>query len=80
MIGMIGAVLGWLIGFGLTSLLASIRFDVGGMVRNDHFPGVVGNALLDRADLLPGPRRGWPPGYRRGAAAAKPVDIIRGAA
>ena len=29
MIGMIGAVLGWLIGFGLTSLLASIRFDVG---------------------------------------------------
>ena len=37
MIGMIGAVLGWLIGFGLTSLLASIRFDVGGMVRNDRF-------------------------------------------
>jgi lipoprotein-releasing system permease protein len=36
MIGLIGAVLGWLIGFGLTSLLASVRFDVGNAVRNDR--------------------------------------------
>ena len=65
---MIGAVLGWLIGFGLTSLLASVRFDVGnGMVRNDRLlSGVVGDALLDRRDVLAGRlRRG---GLDTGAA------------
>ncbi|WP_158046604.1 ABC transporter permease [Skermanella pratensis] len=81
MIGVIGAVLGWLIGFGLTSLLASIRFDVGGMVRNDRFflewslthywiGGLFSLAASGVAAWLPARR----------AAGANPVDIIRGAA
>jgi lipoprotein-releasing system permease protein len=81
LIGMIGAVLGWLIGYGLTSLLASIRFDVGNMVRNDRFflawsltHYAFGGVFSVTASAV----AAWIPARR--AAAAKPVDIIRGAA
>jgi lipoprotein-releasing system permease protein len=81
MIGMIGAVLGWLIGFGLTSLLASIRFDVGGMVRNDRFFlawSVTHYWVGGMFSLVASGVAAWIPARR--AAGANPVDIIRGAA
>jgi lipoprotein-releasing system permease protein len=81
MIGMIGAVLGWLIGFGLTSLLASIRFDVGGMVRNDRFFlawSVTHYWIGGMFSLAASGVAAWIPARR--AAGANPVDIIRGAA
>ncbi|UEM02190.1 ABC transporter permease [Skermanella rosea] len=81
MIGMIGAVLGWLIGFGLTSLLASIRFDVGGMVRNDRFFlewSLTHYWIGGLFSLAASGVAAWIPARR--AAGANPVDIIRGAA
>jgi lipoprotein-releasing system permease protein len=81
MIGLIGAVLGWLIGFGLTSLLASIRFDVGGMVRNDRFFlawSVTHYWIGGMFSLVASGVAAWIPARR--AAGANPVDIIRGAA
>ncbi|QQP90916.1 ABC transporter permease [Skermanella sp. TT6] len=81
MIGVIGAVLGWLIGFGLTSLLASIRFDVGGMVRNDRFFlewSLTHYWIGGLFSLAASGVAAWIPARR--AAGANPVDIIRGAA
>jgi lipoprotein-releasing system permease protein len=81
MIGMIGAVLGWMIGFGLTALLSTIRFDVGNAVRNDRFFLAwslthywIGGLFSLAASVV----AAWIPARR--AAGANPVDIIRGAA
>jgi lipoprotein-releasing system permease protein len=74
-------VLGWLIGFGLTSLLASIRFDVGGMVRNDRFFlawSATHYWVGGMFSLVASGVAAWIPARR--AAGANPVDIIRGAA
>jgi lipoprotein-releasing system permease protein len=81
MIGMIGAVLGWLIGFGLTSLLASVRFDVGNAVRNDRLFlawSVTHYWIGGMFSLVASAVAAWIPARR--AAGANPVDIIRGAA
>ncbi|EWY41071.1 ABC transporter [Skermanella stibiiresistens SB22] len=81
MIGMIGAVLGWMIGLGLTALLSTIRFDVGNAVRNDRFFLAwslthywIGALFSLSASVV----AAWIPARR--AAGANPVDIIRGAA
>ncbi|MEY4591653.1 MAG: hypothetical protein RIR18_548 [Pseudomonadota bacterium] len=81
MLGVAGTVLGWGVGFGITELLSSIRFDMEGFIRSQGF-------ILNR---------GWPPYFiaagfalvastvaaylpARKAARIDPVEIIRGAA
>jgi lipoprotein-releasing system permease protein len=79
-IGATGALLGWGVGFGLTEVLGSIRFDVEGFVRTQGFPllrspapyliaGAVGLFAAIAAAYLPARR----------AARLDPVATIRGA-
>jgi lipoprotein-releasing system permease protein len=79
-LGLVGAVLGWAVGYGLTELLAQVRFDVEGFVKTRGFvlsytfthyaiAGGAASAAAALAAFLPA----------RKAAALNPVDIIRGA-
>lgn len=80
-VGVVGTLLGWALGYGLTELLASIRFTIEGFVKTEGFvlyytfkhyalaaAFAITSALV--ASYLPA----------RKAAAVKPVDIIRGGA
>ena len=80
-LGAVGSLAGWALGYGLTLLLASIRFEAAGMVEVQSFilkyswwhyviTGVAAVSAATLAAYLPARR----------AAAIKPVDIIRGAA
>ncbi len=80
-VGCIGVLLGWVLGYLLTLLLASIEFDIEGMIRAQgfilnrsiwHYISGGGIAILVSvlAAFLPA----------RAAAALNPVDVIRGAA
>ncbi len=80
-VGIIGTALGWLLGFLLIQLLASIRFDIQGMIRTQGFvlnrsilsyavAGGIAIAVSALAAYLPA----------RKAAALNPVDVIRGGA
>lgn len=80
-LGLVGTLLGWALGYGLTELLASIRFNMEGFVRTQGF-------ILDRSlkpyavaalfAMLSATCAAWLPA--RKAARLNPVDIIRGAA
>lgn len=80
-LGLVGTLVGWVLGYGLTELLASIRFDMEGFVRSKGF-------ILDRSlqpygvaaafAMLSATFAAWLPA--RKAARLNPVDIIRGAA
>ncbi|MCX8145357.1 MAG: ABC transporter permease [Azovibrio sp.] len=80
-LGLVGTLLGWVLGYGLTELLASIRFNMEGFVRTQGF-------ILDRSlkpyavaalfAMLSATCAAWLPA--RKAARLNPVDIIRGAA
>jgi lipoprotein-releasing system permease protein len=81
LIGLVGTLFGWMLGFGLTELLASIRFSIEGFVKSEGFVlyrtfkhyaivGVFSLAVSITAAYLPARR----------AARVRPVDIIRGAA
>lgn len=80
-VGVVGTCAGWLLGYGLVELLASIRFDIDGMVRTEgfvlyrtpmHYVLAGGFAIVIAAfsAYLPA----------RKASGLNPVDIIRGAA
>jgi lipoprotein-releasing system permease protein len=81
LVGIVGALVGWAVGYGLTEGLASIRFEIEGFVRTQGFhlsyslthyliaAGVAIAAAMGAA-YLPA----------RKAARVNPVDIVRGAA
>jgi len=80
-VGIVGTLIGWLLGFGLTELLASIRFRVEGFVTTEGFVlyYTFKHYLLAGAFALPSAVfAAWLPA--RKAAAVNPVEIIRGAA
>ncbi len=81
LVGMAGAVVGWGVGFGLVQGLASIRLELGGMIRSDRLfldhsliyywvGGAFAVISAGVAAYLPA----------RKAARLNPVDIVRGAA
>lgn len=80
-LGLVGTLLGWALGYGLTEMLASIRFNMEGFVRTQGF-------ILDRGlkpygvaalfAMVSATFAAWLPA--RKAARLNPVDIIRGAA
>ena len=81
LVGVIGAVCGWLLGYGLVEALAAIRLPMEGFARHDglilyrtpwHYvqSGAVGAVLAVLAALLPA----------RKAARVQPVEIVRSAA
>ena len=78
-VGVIGTLIGWALGYGLTELLASVRFSVEGFVKSEGFvlyytfkhyliAGSFAMVAALAASYLPA----------RKAAAVNPVDIIRG--
>jgi len=80
-VGVVGTLIGWALGYGLTELLASIRFNVEGFVKTEGFvlyysfrhyliAGLFAMIASLVASYLPA----------RKAAAVNPVDIIRGGA
>ncbi len=81
LVGLIGAVCGWLLGYGLIEALAAIRLPMEGFARHDglilyrtpwHYvqSGVVGTLAAVLAAVLPA----------RKAARVQPVEIVRSAA
>jgi lipoprotein-releasing system permease protein len=81
LVGIIGALVGWAVGYGLTEVLASIRFEIEGFVKTQGFylsyslthyliAGGIAVAAAMAAAYLPA----------RKAARVNPVDIVRGAA
>lgn len=80
-VGIIGTVLGWLLGFLLIQLLASIRFDVQGMIRTQGFVlnrSIVSYAIAGGIAIAVSALAAYLPA--RKAAALNPVDVIRGGA
>jgi lipoprotein-releasing system permease protein len=74
-----GILLGWLLGYGLMSVLGSLDFPIGG--DSHHLPldrGPRQYAIAAAASLLAGAVAAWLPA--RKAARVDPVDILRGAA
>lgn len=80
-VGVVGTLIGWALGYGLTELLASVRFNVEGFVKTEGFvlyytfrhyliAGLFAMIASLAASYLPA----------RKAAAVNPVDIIRGGA
>ena len=80
-VGVAGSLLGWSLGFGLIQLLASIKFDVEGIVKLQGFvlyTSWVHYAIATSAAILSAGFAAYLPA--RKAARLRPVDIIRGAA
>ncbi|MDZ4735575.1 MAG: ABC transporter permease [Rhodospirillaceae bacterium] len=81
LVGAIGMLIGWGVGYGLTELLASIRFEIEGFVRTEGFVLLYSPwhyAIAGSAAFLSATLAAYLPA--RKAAALEPVDIIRGAA
>lgn len=79
-IGVGGSLIGWAIGYGLTRLLGSIRFEIHGEVDMTHLPVVVDPwhyAIAAAFAVSAAGVAGYLPARR--AASLNPVDIIRGA-
>jgi len=80
-VGVVGTLLGWLLGFLLIQLLASIKFDIEGMIRTQGF--VLNRSFWSYAigggiAILVSALAAYLPA--RKAAALNPVDVIRGGA
>jgi len=79
-VGFLGSLCGWGIGYGLTEVLASIKFDVRSMVEIQGFVlyrAAEPYAAAALAAIASSTVAGWIPARR--AARVNPVDIIRGA-
>ncbi len=78
-LGLLGALLGWLVGYGLTSALAAVRVNIKGEIKTDHlmilwsFNHYLLAALFSLAAAIVA---AWIPA--RKAASVQPVEIIRG--
>lgn len=80
-VGVVGTLIGWVLGFGLTELLGTIRFRLEGFVTSEGFVlyYTIKHYLLAGAFALPAAViAAWLPA--RKAAGVNPVEIIRGAA
>ncbi len=78
---MTGSLLGWLVGYGLIELLASIRFEIEGFVRTEGFRldySFINYLIGGAAAVLAASLAAFLPA--RKAARLDPVEIIRGAA
>lgn len=80
-VGLMGSLLGWAVGYGLTEFLAAIKFDVRGMVEIQGFvllrsPGPYLASAM--AAIVSSTLAAWLPARR--AARLNPVEIVRGAA
>lgn len=81
LIGAVGTLIGWALGFALTEVLASIRFSVEGFVKSEGFVlyrSFSHYAIVGAVSLLISITAAYLPARR--AARVRPVDIIRGAA
>ncbi len=78
-VAMIGVIIGWILGYGLSSALAAVRLHIGGMIESDHLfilwsfwhYGLAALFSITAALFA-----AWLPA--RKAASLNPVDIIRG--
>ncbi len=80
-VGVVGTVFGWFLGYLLIQLLASIRFDIQGMIRTQGFVlnrSLVSYAIAGGIAIVVSALAAYLPA--RKAAALNPVDVIRGGA
>jgi lipoprotein-releasing system permease protein len=80
LVGAIGMMIGWAVGYGLTEILASIRFEIEGFVHTEGFVllySVWHYAIAGAAAFVSATLAAYIPA--RKAASLDPVDIIRGA-
>ena len=81
LVGLVGTLLGWALGYGLTRLLGTIRFHIEGFVTATGFIlhySITHYLIAGGFALLSATFAAWLPA--RKAARLNPVDIIRGAA
>ncbi len=81
LVGLVGTQLGWMLGYGLTRLLGTIRFHIEGFVTAQGFLlsySITHYLIAGSFAMLSATFAAWLPA--RKAARLNPVDIIRGAA
>ncbi len=81
LVGLVGTLLGWMLGYGLTRLLGTIRFHIEGFVTAQGFLlsySITHYLIAGSFAMLSATFAAWLPA--RKAARLNPVDIIRGAA
>lgn len=81
LVGLVGTLLGWMLGYGLTRLLGTIRFHIEGFVTAQGFLlnySITHYLIAGSFAILSATTAAWLPA--RKAARLNPVDIIRGAA
>jgi len=81
LIGIAGTLLGWVLGYALIEVLASIRMNIEGFIKTQGFILYRGNVsyfIAAAFALIASTFAAWWPARR--AASLRPVDIIRGAA
>ena len=78
--GLAGSLLGWALGFGLTKVLASVKFEIAQATEVTHLPvtfDLLHYAIAASFAIIAAATAGYLPA--RKASKLNPVDIIRGA-